>query len=114
MSRSPLFPLLGLLWLLPVSVAAEEWELRTEEDGIRVSTRPVPGSGIAAFRGEARVEAPVEAVLEVLMDADRHPEWFPDCPTARVLSPDFLDYLHLVKTAEGWRIANIIFHPRGQ
>lgn len=37
-----------------------------------------------------------------------------DIATARVLSPDFLDYLHLVKTAEGWRIANIIFHMRGQ
>ena len=37
-----------------------------------------------------------------------------DIATARVLSPDFLDYLHLVKTAEGWRIANIIFHPREQ
>ncbi len=35
-----------------------------------------------------------------------------DMATARVLSPDFLDYLHLVKTAEGWRIANIIFHQR--
>ncbi len=36
-----------------------------------------------------------------------------DIATARVLSPDYLDYLQLVKTAEGWRIANIIFHPRG-
>ena len=35
-----------------------------------------------------------------------------DIATARVLSPDFLDYLHLVKTADGWRIANIIFHMR--
>jgi len=29
--------------------------------------------------------------------------------SARVLSPEYLDYLHLQKTAEGWKIANILF-----
>lgn len=29
--------------------------------------------------------------------------------TARVRSPEYLDYLHLVKTPDGWRIANILF-----
>ena len=28
---------------------------------------------------------------------------------ARVLSPEYLDYLHLVKTPAGWRIANVLF-----
>ena len=29
--------------------------------------------------------------------------------SARVLSPEYLDYLHLQKTSEGWKIANILF-----
>lgn len=29
--------------------------------------------------------------------------------TARVWSPEYLDYLHLVMTPQGWRIVNILF-----
>ena len=29
--------------------------------------------------------------------------------SARVLSPEYLDYLHLQKTSEGWKIINILF-----
>ncbi|MEX1037941.1 MAG: nuclear transport factor 2 family protein [Acidimicrobiia bacterium] len=30
----------------------------------------------------------------------------------RVLSPDYVDYLHLVKTGVGWKIANVLFRTR--
>lgn len=33
-----------------------------------------------------------------------------DIAAARVLSQEYLDYLHLVKTDEGWKIVNILFH----
>lgn len=36
-----------------------------------------------------------------------------DIAAARVLSPEYLDYLHLVKTSDGWKIANVLFHNRG-
>ncbi|MEE8330647.1 MAG: nuclear transport factor 2 family protein [Acidimicrobiia bacterium] len=35
-----------------------------------------------------------------------------DIATAQVLSPEYLDYLHLVGASDGWRIANVLFHPR--
>lgn len=35
-----------------------------------------------------------------------------DIATARVLSLEYLDYLHLVKTNEGWKIVNILFRSR--
>lgn len=35
-----------------------------------------------------------------------------DIATARVLSLEYLDYLHLMKTNEGWQIVNILFHYR--
>ena len=35
-----------------------------------------------------------------------------DIATARLLSPEYLDYLHLAKTNEGWKIVNILFHNR--
>ena len=36
-----------------------------------------------------------------------------DIATARVVSPEYLDYLHLVKTSDGWKIANVLFRMRG-
>jgi len=29
--------------------------------------------------------------------------------SARVLSPEYLDYLHLQKTGDGWKIVNVLF-----
>ncbi len=36
-----------------------------------------------------------------------------DIAAARVLSPEYLDYLHLVRTSGGWKITNILFRNRG-
>lgn len=35
-----------------------------------------------------------------------------DIATARVVSPEYVDYLHLVKTSGGWKIANVLFRNR--
>jgi hypothetical protein len=32
-----------------------------------------------------------------------------DIATARALSPEYVDFLHLARTPEGWRIANVLF-----
>jgi hypothetical protein len=32
--------------------------------------------------------------------------------SVRVLSPDYIDYLHLVKTPVGWKIANVLVRTR--
>jgi len=32
--------------------------------------------------------------------------------SARTVSPEYIDYLHLVKTPEGWKIANVLFITR--
>lgn len=36
-----------------------------------------------------------------------------DIAAARVVSPEYVDYLHLVKTSAGWKIANVLFRIRG-
>ena len=32
--------------------------------------------------------------------------------TARTVSPEYIDYLQLVKTPDGWKIANVLFRMR--
>lgn len=36
-----------------------------------------------------------------------------DIASAVVTSPEYVDFLHLVRTTDGWRIVNILFHNRG-
>ena len=36
-----------------------------------------------------------------------------DIASARVTSPEYVDFLQLVRTTEGWQIANILFRNRG-
>lgn len=36
-----------------------------------------------------------------------------DIASVRVISADYVDYLHLARTADGWKIVNVLFHNRG-
>lgn len=36
-----------------------------------------------------------------------------DIASVRVISPDYVDHLHLARTADGSKIANVLFHNRG-
>ncbi len=35
-----------------------------------------------------------------------------DIATARLLSPEYLDFVHLAKTSDGWKMVNVLFHMR--
>lgn len=79
---------------------------------------PVPdsvdGSGLRAvsrarmieLTGQGGGEDP-DAAVEILVD-----DVSTDIATARVVSPEYLDYLHLARTGEGWKIVNVLFHLR--
>lgn len=92
------------LGLSPAKASADSWELRADEDGIRISTRPVPGSEIVAIRGETRIPATVEALLAVLMNAEGYPAWFPNCPTARELSRNGDVQIRYTVTSAPWPV----------
>lgn len=53
--------------------------------------------------GGGSPDAPVESVVE-------HVEG--DIASARVGTPKYLDYVHLVRTAAGWRIVNDLYRRR--
>lgn len=67
---------------------AGEWRLARSEAGITVHLRDVPGSGIAEFKGEALVGAPVSAITALLRDSNRFKTWFPNTPESKLLSRD--------------------------
>lgn len=68
--------------------------------------RAVSKSRMLELIAEGGGENP-DAVVEILID-----DVSTDIATARVVSPEYLDYLHLAKTPEGWKIVNVLFHVR--
>ena len=49
----------------------------------------------------------IDPEFEILID-----DVATDIATVRLLSPEYLDYLHIAKTFEGWKIVNVLFHTR--
>ena len=100
-----LAPLLALLALAAVNVRAEDgWELRLDEDGLRVETREVAGSKFRAFRAELVVPAAPAAVLARLRDIDSYPAWFPDTVEARRIAADNGRWANYVRTSAPWPV----------
>ena len=68
--------LLMLVFLLAsVSVMGQKWELKTEEEGVKVYTRSVENSPIKAVKVECTLEASLSQLTAVLLDIPTSPEW---------------------------------------
>ena len=65
--------------------------------------RMVPKSRMVDLTSKGGGESP-DADYQIFVDDIEK-----EIATARVLSLEYLDYLHLVKTNEGWQIVNILF-----
>jgi hypothetical protein len=83
----PNFLLLSLLIFFSTLAAlhAQQWNLEKDKDGIKVYTRPEPGSNFKAFKGETEVHATLEAVSAIIEDVEQFDEWDKDVKEIRVL-----------------------------
>lgn len=74
-----------LLWQLAwhPSVSAseppttEDWNQKSDTNGIKIFSREFPGSDVIAVRGMTTLPYPVEEVFAVMSDNIRSPEWVP-------------------------------------
>jgi len=72
--------------LLAAPIAsAGGWEKVTEENGIVVHKKDVPGRDMPTFRGRTTMQASPTQILAVLQDLDRHCEWRPKCANVSLL-----------------------------
>ena len=81
-----------------------------------VSAGASPGTGLRLVSKDRMVQLTsagggrevVDPMIEVFVD-----DVSDDISCARTVCADFVDYLHLVRTPGGWKIANIIFRSTG-
>lgn len=82
----------GIVVFLLVTVsglqAEEQWTLKKDAEGIKVYTRPVPGSAANEFKGVADIDAPVEVIVEVFKDIPSYPQWYGFCKEIRLIKQD--------------------------
>lgn len=79
MNKTNLYGMMILLWGFTCTTAAyaqENWELQKEEDGIKVYTSPVEGSGIKAFKAETVMEGDLSSFVAILKDVEAFPELY--------------------------------------
>jgi hypothetical protein len=76
---------LAMLFAASAWASVLRWELITEDEGIRVWQRPVPGTSLVEFRGKADVPANIRRVLAVFQDHRRKVEWLDGSVDHRLL-----------------------------
>ena len=84
----------GAVWMMAITcaswcaldVAADDWKIRRQGDGVTVSTQAAAGYSLSASRAVTRVPVGVDAVLALLSDAPVFPRWFSDCIENTVLT----------------------------
>ena len=76
--------ILSFLVAMPAGVmAASDWKLAIQKDGIDVSIRPVKGSDFNEFMGSADIDASIDVVYAVLTDVPAATQWMADCKENR-------------------------------
>jgi hypothetical protein len=68
--------------------AEEPWKLAKDAEGIKVYTRPVPGSAANEFKGIAEIDAPIEVIVEVFKDIPSFTQWYGFCKEIKLLRHD--------------------------
>jgi hypothetical protein len=102
----------GLLFVSH-SLVAQEWELKDEEDGIKVYTRTVANSDIKAVKVECDIEATLSQLAAVILDIPATDEWVyatKVCRTEKVISPS--EYIYYSEIAVPWPVSNRDFIVR--
>lgn len=62
-----------------------DWNLKKDEDGIRIFTATTPGSDIKSIKVEFTVDASLHQFLAFLMDIPRQPDWVYNTRMSKVL-----------------------------
>ena len=66
-------------------LAQSQWEHVKTEKGVRVDQKEVKDRDLPTFRGATVINANIYALLAVINDFDRHPEWMHSCKESKLL-----------------------------
>lgn len=103
------FIILGLAIgiLCPTFTYAQyDWELKKEENSIKVYTSKVPESSYKAFKAHALIQAPgINALAAAILDVKNYVTWMPDTKESTIIKKfDDSHDIHYVLTDAPWPV----------
>ncbi len=99
--------LILLLFISTVIFAQEQWKLRKEANGIKVYIKNSESSSLNTFKAVAKVKAPIDRVLEVIIDAPQLDiEKVESAVTYKVKRIDSTHHIYYFKNKLPWPIRN--------
>jgi len=105
--------LVGLLFISH-SLWSQDWELKDEEDGIKVYTRPVENSDIKAIKVDCIVEeATLSQLAAVILDIPASDQWVYAtklCRTEKIIAPG--EFIYYSEIEVPWPASNRDFIVR--
>jgi hypothetical protein len=90
------------------SYAASDWELKKDEDGIKVYVRSVEGSSFKEFKGVTTIKnKSITEILDVIFEVKEYDNLFPDVSKQEVVK-DFDKYhnIHYVVVHTPWPVSD--------
>jgi hypothetical protein len=77
--------LITVLILFSFNSFGQPWELKTEENGVKVYTRPIEGSNVLEFKAEVTVKSNMSGILDIIDSVSEYPRWMKNCLEAERL-----------------------------
>jgi hypothetical protein len=100
--------ILSLLFSIPLAgMAQADWELKKDEEGIRVFVKDLEGIEFRAFKGEAELDYSAQEVVMLLQRVDQYPDLFPSTAEARVIKHlNDTSYIHYSYIDSPWPVSD--------
>ncbi|MCD4729559.1 MAG: START domain-containing protein [Bacteroidales bacterium] len=84
--------------------AQVDWELKKEEDGIKVYLREVEGSKIQEYKAEAILDGKVSSYIAVMKDVNSYKELYNHTKEVRLINENDTFHVHYLATNTPWPI----------
>jgi hypothetical protein len=100
-----------------VHASDPEWELISDQEGIKTWRKEISGSPMIAFRGESVIDASMARIGQVLSDSAKQVEWIEKCAEGKTVRQinDFerIEY-HRIETPIVISDRDFVYHVRTQ
>ena len=84
--------------------AQTDWELKKEEDGIKVYLREVEGSKIQEYKAEAILKGKVSSYIAVMKDVNSYAELYEHTKEVRLINENDTFHVHYLVTDTPWPV----------
>lgn len=96
---------LGIAFISFLNINAQaDWELKKEEDGIKVFLRDVEGSKIQEYKAEAILKGKVSSYIAVMKDVNSYDELYEHTKEVRLINENDTFHVHYLVTNTPWPV----------